>query len=47
MCEHKNISMNNLWQPFVDARRRQLAEVFDKPADWFDMTSLTGICEQA
>jgi hypothetical protein len=29
MCEHKNIKMSNLWQPFTDARRRHVAKVFD------------------
>jgi hypothetical protein len=29
MCEHKNIKMSNLWQPFTNARRWHVANVFD------------------
>jgi hypothetical protein len=43
MCEHKNIKMSNLWQPFTDARRRHVTKVFDEQADSFDMTSLAGM----
>jgi hypothetical protein len=38
----KNIKMSNLWQPFTDARRRHVTNVYDREAASFDMTSLAG-----